>query len=238
MVPEEASRVMRERLEAMGHWVMMAPLLSISFEQSDIDLEGVQAIVATSRNAIRALETHPDKARITALPILAVGAGTGAAARAAGFSVLAEGKGGGADLAQLIVRVLDPQKGALLHICGDVVAYNLKAALVPKGVSVRRAVLYRSHTADALPDRVVQALRSGELDAVLLMSPRTAEVWERLVKQAGLASEAKALIHLCLSEAVARPARQLGAGIIRVAVQPNSEEMLALAGQLASSAAR
>ncbi|MGA7116784.1 MAG: uroporphyrinogen-III synthase [Hyphomicrobium sp.] len=232
----EAPRTTR-KLEAMGHRVTIAPLLDIVTETPSLDVSGVQGLVITSRNAVHALAAHPQKDELTALPVLAVGKSTAAAARDAGFRVTLEGNAGGADLATLIANGLDPNAGILLHISGEAIAFDLEQALTPAGFTVRRAVVYRSRPASAMPAAVAASLRAGDLDAVLLMSPRTATAWCALVDAAGLSEKAQSLVHLCLSSGVADAVGSLNPSRIEIAVKPNEEEMLALAARLSSSSA-
>ena len=46
-----------------------------------LELDGAQALIVTSRNALRALATHRDLARARKLPLFAVGEATARAAR-------------------------------------------------------------------------------------------------------------------------------------------------------------
>jgi uroporphyrinogen-III synthase len=232
----EAQRTARQ-FEAMGHRVTLAPLLDVVTLRPTLVTDGAQAIAVTSRNAIHALASHPQSAKLRALPVLAVGKSTAAAAREAGFTVALEGDAGGAELAGLIIAKLSASAGPLLHIGGETVAFDLASALQPAGFTVRRAVVYRSEPIDRLPDAVTAALSSGILDAVLLMSPRTSEAWCRLVVAAGLSDVARQLRHLCLSPGVAAALAPLGPPYIEIAVKPNEEQMLALAARLSSSSA-
>ena len=55
--PEPDALKLRAALEERGHEATVEPLLSVSFDDTDpIDLEGVQALIATSRNGLRALK--------------------------------------------------------------------------------------------------------------------------------------------------------------------------------------
>jgi uroporphyrinogen-III synthase len=232
----EAPRTTR-KLEAMGHRVTIAPLLRIVTEAPSLDTSGVQAIVLTSRNGVHALRGHRQLASLQRLPVISVGRSTGEAAREAGFTVALEGDAGGAELAPLIAEHYVPEAGGLLHISGEAVAFDLVSALAPRGFTMQRAVVYRSVPIDHLPGDVVSALRDGTLDAVLLMSPRTSQVWCDLVEAAGLANEARSLIHLCLSQGVAAALHRLGPPALKIAVKPNEEQTLALVASLSSSSA-
>ena len=90
--PEEDAVVFKAQLIAQGHTVTIEPLLKISTEGADpIDLDGAQAIIATSRNGLRALAATPHLEAARALLLFAVGPGTAAIARGLGFKTIVEG---------------------------------------------------------------------------------------------------------------------------------------------------
>ena len=85
--PEPDASETRAQLEALGHDVSVEPLLRI--EPLPIDagaFEGAQALIATSRNGLRALAASERAApRRSSIPIFTVGPGTAELARAQGF---------------------------------------------------------------------------------------------------------------------------------------------------------
>ncbi len=232
--PETEAETTRRDLEAMGHGVTLAPLIEIALSAPPLDVSGAQALIVTSRNAVRALAAHPDRDRLRHVPLLVVGKGTAAAARAAGFTVALEGRGTGADLAVAIRTQCDPARGRLIHASGDVIAFDLAQALAPDGFTIERVVVYHSTAATALPQPVRDALDEGRVDAVILMSPHTATVWSRLVRAAQAEAPARRLVHLCLSHGVADAVGPLAPDKIAVARAPSWEEMLALVARLSS----
>src|ERR1700722_5354367 len=79
---EDASRT-AETLAKLGHAALIAPLLEIRFlDGPGISLAGVQAILATSGNGIRALARRSPRRDI---PVFAVGTRTANVARAEGY---------------------------------------------------------------------------------------------------------------------------------------------------------
>jgi uroporphyrinogen-III synthase len=68
----------------------------------------------------------------------------------------------------------------------------------------------------------------GEIEGVILMSPRTAATYARLVRKHGLAASVADIAHFCLSEAVAAPLTALGVVHTEIAATPRLEELLAL----------
>src|SRR5262249_37043712 len=118
--------------EAAGHEAVVEPLLSVSFEGGEtIDLDGAQALIATSRNALRALKSSQELAAARQLPLFAVGKATAAEARALGFETVVTGAGTARKLVAQIVSVVDPAAGLMAHLAGDTLAVDLKRELEP-----------------------------------------------------------------------------------------------------------
>jgi len=236
--PEPDAAGLKARLEAMGHRVSLAPLLSIEFETREpIRLDAVQALIATSRNALESLARSSSLGEAVALPLFAVGPATAAQARGLGFARVHGGPGSARDLVPLIAANASPADGDLLHIAGDRLAFDLKAALEPRGLTVRHQVVYRSRAAESLEPRVADAIRIGSLGGVIVMSPRTAAIFAALAAKAGVAEASSRLTFFCLSEAVARELAPLMPRTVKLARAPNSEEMLALLARVAPESA-
>lgn len=167
--PEPDASDWRTKFEARGARVTIDPLLEIElFPPQTADLTRVQALIATSRNALRALQSSPILPQAIALPILTVGPATTQLARELGFTLIHEGPGSARDLPALIVNHAAPTAGALLHLCGDKLAFDLGAALSPHGFTTRRLTVYRSSPATKLHNHTFDALASGSIDTVML----------------------------------------------------------------------
>jgi uroporphyrinogen-III synthase len=226
--PEPDAMRQVERLAARGHEAVLAPLLAIeTATEMPLELNGAQALIVTSRNALRALATHRELAASLQLPLFAVGEATAKAAAELGFTRVTSGPGTGEGLAQLIADALDPDAGALVHLAGKTVAFDLKSALQAKGFTLRQPVLYRAVAATRLPESVLTLLNEGKLDGVILMSPRTAAIFAALVVRHEALTQASRLDCYCLSAAVAQAVEPLKARTI-VAARPSEEDILAL----------
>lgn len=219
---------LKAALLSAGHRVTSAPLLAVVPTGHLPSFEGAQGVIATSRNGLRAVADAPLPDEVLALPLYAVGPGTASLGRELGFRRVIEGPGDGRGLAETIRREAKPGAGALVHVAGEALAFDLKAALEPAGLLVRAEPVYRTVPAGALPPAAAQALASGTLDGVVLLSPRTTKVYLELTKEAGLLPAAIKPRYFCLSEAVARALLPLGGARAKVAQAPNAEEMLAL----------
>ena len=222
--PAEDAAASAAAVRALGHQVVVEPLLTIErLEGPPVDLAGVQALLATSANGVRAFAArHPERT----LPLLAVGDATARAARDAGFEQVESAAGDVLALAELVRLRLDPAAGALLHIAASKRAGDLAGALNAAGFAYRRAVLYRARAAETLSEGLAAMVREGRLDGVLVFSPRTATMLVRLLRQAGLADAAAALDLFCLSEAVADAAAALPWRRVIVAACPTQASLL------------
>lgn len=212
-------------LAALGHEAVHAPLLAIEpVADAEIPSHAFQAVLVTSANGVRALAQGRGARRMAATPVLAVGAASSAAAKAAGFSRVEDAAGDLSALCALVRARLDPGGGPLLYAAGRVVSGDLKGLLEADGFTVERVVLYDAVEADELAPHVAELIRERKLDAVLLYSPRGAKIWRRIVTSAGLSAAAMGLVHFCLSPAVARALLEDDAWqetVLRIAAQPN-----------------
>ncbi|XSG81686.1 MAG: uroporphyrinogen-III synthase [Methyloligella sp. ZOD6] len=230
--PEPDAEALAALLRKRGHEPILSPLLRIEYLRPPLDLYRAQALVATSRNGLRALERLSQRDAALRLPLLAVGSGTASLAREMGFEEILEGPGTGEGLAKLIAEKIDPAGGPLIHLAGETLAFDLKLALERFGFDVEAPVLYRSVPARALSAEASEALAHRTLDGVILMSPRTAQIFARLNRNNALALAS--LYCFCLSPAVATNVEGFGLKL-RVAAKPSQEELLALIAAETSS---
>jgi uroporphyrinogen-III synthase len=227
--PEPDAIKLKAKVEALDHEATVEPLLAVDFEDGEIvNLDEVGTLIATSRNGLRALKFQRIHTAAAKLPIFAVGPGTAIEARNLGFQLILAGKGTARDLVPEIVANVDPHAGLVVHLAGDVIAYDIAGELEDHGYRVLQPVVYRMAAATLLSDDVVEQIATGEADAVMLLSPRTADIWVSLIRKHGLQGPCGRLLHLCLSEAVAKRLAPLGALRIETAAEPTLAEMLAL----------
>jgi len=224
--PREDAAPLAARLAAKGIDSLIEPLLLIHLlPGAPLDLAGLQGLLVTSANGVRAFAARqPDRD----IPVYAVG---DASARAAGEAAFAEVHSAGGDvdtLADLVADRLDPDDGALLHIAGSAVAGDLAGRLEGAGFGYRRAVLYAAETATSLSEDALSALRGGGLQGVMMFSPRTAATFAELLAQAGLAAACGGLEGFCLSAAVQARVAHLPWRRLTVAERPEQDALLAL----------
>ena len=200
--PREDSTSIAERLEELGIEPVIEPLMTVEpVSDAEVDLDGVQAILLTSRNGVRALAAATERRDVA---VYAVGDSTAELARESGFDPVESAGGDNDALAELVRERLKPADGKLLHAAGAAVAGDLAGTLTGHGFDVRRQELYATRPVAALSVATRGLLSDGGIDLVLLFSPRTAETFVGLVKQAGLGDACAGVTAVCLSREVAR----------------------------------
>ncbi len=233
--PEPDASREAEALARQGHEAVVAPLLAIEFRHGvSLHLDGAQALLVTSRNALRALAAHPQRSEALKLPLFAVGEATARQASELGFTKVTAGAGTGTALAALISKELTPSRGSLVHLAGETLAFDLKSALGKEGFTMRQPVLYRAVPTREFPAQALSLLKSAKLNGVILMSPRTARTFAALFRRLGTVTQGNTLVCYCLSEAVAEAVAPLGLEV-RIAARPREEDVLALLDTEAAS---
>jgi uroporphyrinogen-III synthase len=224
--PQEDARRTAAELEARGHKAVVSPLFEVrNHGGPEIDLGGMQAVLATSANGIRALA---QRTRSRDIPVFAVGPQTAEAARSLGFGNVKSADGDAAALAVAAAGWAKPQAGALYHPTGAQTKGGLAGRLMVAGFEVRSEILYDAMPITQFAPQAAAGLRAGEIGAVLLYSPRSAKCFVEAVRGAGLEGVCPRLEALCISEATAEALAATKFRAIRIAGAPNQMAMLGL----------
>ena len=232
--PSDDSTQLANKLAEHGISSLIEPLLEIVYPRMAApDLSGVQGILVTSANGIRAFAKLSDGRN---LAIWAVGPASAEEARGLGFVHVHHGSGDVAALAALIREQCNSADGALLHVAGTRVAGDLAGSLRDTGYDYRRAVLYEAKTSSVLSAAAQSELQDGLISGVAMFSPRTAETFVRLVESANLGHTADYLTAFCLSAAVAEKISALNWGAVAVADTPHEDSLVSAVLRVAESA--
>ncbi len=224
--PEPQSRKFADDFRARfgADWpVILSPLTEIRFRDATIPLEGCDAIVFTSGNAVAAFARLCPRRD---LPALCVGARTAEIAQAAGFDTRT-GPGDAAALSAWIADESHPRR--IAYPRGEEVAFDLERSLVSAGIETVSAVVYAQAARPAdVPLR--RALARPEPLLLPLFSPASAR---RAVAE--MAGAQAPLLVAAMSARVAEAARPLAPAAIRISGQPDTGAMLdALAALIAA----
>jgi len=232
--PEPDASSTQAALQGCGHRAILSPLMSIRFiKVNDLRPGPLQAIIVTSRNAVRALGQSAVLQELLELPVFAVGKGTARDAHDLGFHGVMEGPGNARGLVDVIAANANPAGGRLVHFAGYKLAFDLENALRQLGFEIETIRCYEAQAAKTLTPEAVGAMRTGHLDAVLLMSPDASRTYVQLVEAAGLADAARKVACACISPATAEALTPFNPDVVEVSKRPNSEEVLALINRMA-----
>lgn len=229
--PEPGIDATAQRLSALGHTWVRAPILRLEDTGTAIPAGSWDAIAFTSVNGVLAFARTPGTLGALHLPVYAVGSRTAAQARATGFAVVRDAQGDVRALAHLIGAHL-PAGSRLLQAAGvdragENVGAGLAALLAAHGIRVDVCELYQAMPVAALPQEAEAALALGQLDAALHYSPRSAMSLLKAVFAPDLRAALARIDHLCLSAAVAAPLRQAGLRV-QVSARPDEDSLLDL----------
>ncbi len=223
--PQEDAEDLSDQLRARGDEPVLEPLLIIEpVAAPDLDLDDVQALLATSANGTRALAAADGRRDI---PLFAVGDATARAAVAAGYQRIESAGGDVDDLARLIIARLDPADGVLLHGAASTLAGDLAGGLGEAGFAYRRAILYRARARDSLSAETIRSLADGSIDGILFFSPRTGSSFVTLAAAADLTEACGRLAAFCLSPAVANAIGSIDWGAVHISEHPDQASLLA-----------
>lgn len=234
--PEREATTLAAALAERGHAPVLAPLFRLEILRPPADFAALlgasQAVLLSSANGARALAEATEQ---RGKPILAVGDTTASTAEGLGFASVTSAAGDGAALAELARQRLDPKAGPLLHVSGAEVAQDFAAALAPAGFEVRRVALYDAREETALPDSARAALQARALDAATFFSPRAADLFVRLVQEAGLSGALAGVTAIAISPAALQPLSALPFKATVAAARPTRQAVLDEIDRLATA---
>jgi uroporphyrinogen-III synthase len=226
--PEPDAGALAEEIEKLGHEAVIQPLME--FHVLDFDpapLKSAGGLIFTSRNGLRALLERFDPAAIAGCPVFCVGSETERALRRAGFQTIAAVAGTAERLAGEIA--LRAAKGAgLVHVTGEHHAFDLVQALALDGFPVSTLRIYEMKARSAFESTLVEAFEAGSIAGVILMSPRTAEIFVSLCQHHGFSGRARALDYFCLAKSVSNKLKPLGPVHVHIADKPERAALLKL----------
>ena len=226
--PQEDAERTAATLRARGHDVLIAPLLAVEPVNAELRTNW-GGVIITSANAANAVAMHPAREGLIKLPLFAVGQRSAEAARAAGFTDVTSAGGSVRDLVRLLLTRRPDNRAPLLYVAGEDRASDLIGELAGRGIAAEMAVIYRAATVP-FSSALTAALEEGRVDAVLHYSKRSAESYLEGAKAAGVAKQALAVRHICLSAQIAAPLTAAGAADVAVAQRPDEAALLVKLG--------
>jgi uroporphyrinogen-III synthase len=210
---EEAART-AGRLVSLGHEPLIAPVMEVAPTGAALPDGPFDLVIATSARALQNVGPM-------AAPMACVGEKTAAAARKAGFAVVAVAPD--ADRLADLLEASTPKTA--LYLAGRERRPDLETFFHAAGWPVEIVEVYASRPVATWPGDIAAALAAGVVDGILHYSPRSAEL------ALALMGEARGrLAHFCLSPAVAQACvrQDVAAERIFVASQPTEDALMSL----------
>jgi uroporphyrinogen-III synthase len=217
-------------LRARGYEALTAPMLRFEAVAFNDDADAAyDAVVVTSANALRGIESYLEGSRLLKLPLFAVGEPTASAARRAGFGNVVAADGGAASLRDLVLASVKTKRlkkaATLLYLAGADLARDLAGELGERGFTVVTHTTYRMIPEASLPREVCDAFAANGVEAVLHYSRRSARAFLEAARSAGVEISALAIPHCCISTAVASILRDAGATQVVVAASTDENAL-------------
>jgi len=167
-------------LKMRGYEAISAPMLEIRDHPFRLPpLEQIDALVLTSRHAAGRLAGMG----LEQLPCFCVGKTTALAAREAGLLHTITGPGDGKGL---VATITSHGCRSLFWAAAKDTGFDIKAALQPFGIRVRRETVYEAAPVEAFGKDSLKMLKSGQVRVVLAHSGRAGEHFTRLLGKEGL----------------------------------------------------
>ncbi|MCO4317421.1 uroporphyrinogen-III synthase [Phyllobacterium sp. 21LDTY02-6] len=222
--PEPGATRTAERLQRRGYQPIVLPLTSIEAIACELPGLDFDAVAVTSANALR--HAPPDMlARLTHLPLFAVGEATADEGRKAGFGTVTEGAGDGEQLAAVLREEL-PRGARIAYLTGRVRTAEFERLVMAGERQMIAVELYDTKFITYQENDIRSIFKDIVLDFCLVYSAKGGEALVELVRRAaGPFSNTK---FLCLSEKIATILNANGLTKIGVANRPQEEALLRL----------
>jgi uroporphyrinogen-III synthase len=218
-------------LRAKGFEVLLAPMLRFEPAAFHDDADAhYGAVIVTSANALRGIESQLKGSPLLKLPLFAVGEHTAEAARRIGFEQVIPAKGDAASLRDLVaasVKKALKKTSPLLYLAGADLARDLAGELGERGFTVVTQTTYRMIPLSSLPRATCDAFAANQIEAVLHYSRRSARAFLESVRAAGVEISALSVPQCCISAGVASVIRDAGATRVMAAASPDENALFA-----------
>lgn len=220
--PYVDAQPLAQTLKSKGLKPLLCPLYEPHF-LSLPPLKDPQALIITSKNALRALEKAED---LKKLPLYGVGDETALLAERMGFTTVMSSSGTSEDLLKLILKHAQPKMGILYHLSGQIIKVDLIKELQAKGLKGERHIAYSIQDVDTIPGPLLYHIQNQKISHVLFFSSRTANIFVNLFNKNKLGERASSMIALCLSQDVAQAIRSLEWKAVWISPEPTMKTMI------------
>ncbi|HEY1736299.1 MAG TPA: uroporphyrinogen-III synthase [Methylovirgula sp.] len=228
--PEDAART-AEKLKAQGHEAVISPVFEIQPRDAEWPKGVIDAVVATSAQAFEQAqfaENSPLPEAKRLFHLFLVGEKTAEAAKKCGFIGESFVAKDAKELADAIVPRVPP-RARLVYLAGRDRKTELETRCKEARLDIIAVEIYEARAADSLNKDAADAIKAGQIDAVMHFSRRSTETFLNLAEAAGI--DIKPIRHIAISADAASPLQAANAPHVAIAFEPKEAAMLALLGQ-------
>ena len=182
--PEPAAGKTAKKLRALGHDVIISPVLEIVDSGLDMPAGVFSAILVTSSNALRVMKSRGIDEILLQTPLYVAGDRTAEKARETGFENVHSASGNAGNLVELLnddADLIGGGENPLLYVCGADATSGFLEDLEKLGLQVISWINYKAILVDQLTHKSVELLISGNPVGVVLYSARSARQFSQLL---------------------------------------------------------
>ncbi len=174
------------KFKSLGHQVSHLPLLNVEkLNHPEIDFDEYKAIIFTSANAIKFLETKKIKKDILCF---CIGNATEKKVRAKGFQNVISAEGNVENLKELIIQNFNKETGKIIYLSGELISTNLDQLLSQEGYLLKRIINYKTTHNQNFNVEFVEELKLKMPDIVYIYSKNSALSFLNFIKNYRLES--------------------------------------------------
>ena len=168
------------KFKSLGHEVSHLPLLNIEkLNYPEINFNDYKAIIFTSSNAIKFLETKKINKDIFCF---CVGHATEKKARSRGFQNIISAEGNVENLRELIIQNLNKNFGKIIYISGELISTKLDQSLIQEGYVLKRVMNYKTNHNQKFDEKFIEELKLKIPDIVYIYSQNSAQSFLNFIK--------------------------------------------------------
>lgn len=228
--PEPGLSETAQRINQLGWQPLLMPVMTIEALPTEfVAIENVQAIIFTSRQAIKPIvqQLSTQNLAYKKIPVFTVGDITAKDAQKAGFYNVISADKDAVALASLIKKKLDPQIGILLFPVAKGQGKLLDALLKQAGFTIFLREVYQAKPVQKLSDEFLQALQAKKINSILFFSSETARYFLELLPE-NFQENLKFIQAIGISIKTKVILERVSWRSIEIAAYPKTEEMLCL----------
>ena len=179
--PLDDSKEIILKFKELGHNVSHMPVIEIQkVEHREINFKEFQAIIFTSANSLKFLDTKKINKNIFCF---CVGIATEKKALSLGFQNVITAEGNVRNLKELILQNFNPSDGKIIYISGEIISSNIQKDLNSSGYNVERVINYSSKPISHLNESFLKDLKNNIPDIIYIYSENSAKNFLNVIKK-------------------------------------------------------